>query len=521
MNSTFQFSSLDLGTLLLPEMLLSCGGMLVLLYGVFATEGAASTRRAHLLAIVVTLITAAAAALLANQAPPLGAATGPLAFDGFRWATVAVILLGVLGTLVMAMEYNEGAALTASEPPALVLLSAAGMLLLVGSRDLMLIFLGIEVMSLSIYVLTGLDRSRAGSSEAALKYFLLGAFSTAFLLYGMALLYGSTGTTNLTEMAAAITSRNLAGDPLLIGGMALLFVGFSFKVAAVPFHMWTPDVYEGAPTPYTAFMAAGVKVAAFAAFARILLDGLGPAYTSWHYAAWMLAAATMVVGNVLALVQQNVKRMLAYSSIAHAGYLLVAITSHSTDGVAAIVFYGLAYTLATVGAFAVLSIVSGGIEKRTRLADLAGLSRTRPALATAMAVFMLSLLGFPIAGGMGFYAKLYVLRAAIGAPAPQTKLAVILVLASVVSAAYYLGVITTMFMKPVDESVKPAQVTAPRLTGGVVAVAVMLLLVLGLYPSPAVRWARASTLPMSPGRAISGPGPAQAYAPTQTQLDLP
>ena len=514
-------ASLDLGTLLLPEIMLSVGAMFVLLYGVFAPEGVVSTRRAHLLAIVVTLATAAAAAMLANQAAPLGAASGPLAWDGFRWGSVAVILLGVLGSLVMAMEYNEGAALSAPEPPALVLFSATGMLLLVGSRDLMLIFLGIELMSLAIYVLTGLDRSRAGSAEAALKYFLLGAFSTGFLLYGMALVYGATGTTNLTQMAAVIETRNLGTDPLLVGGLALLFVGFSFKVAAVPFHMWTPDVYEGAPTPYTAFMAAGVKTAAFAAFARLLLDGLGPAYASWHYAAWVLAAVTMVVGNVLALAQQNVKRMLAYSSIAHAGYLLVAITSRSADGVASLVFYSLAYTLATIGSYCVLSIVSGGIEKRTRLTDLAGLARTRPALATAMAVFMLSLLGFPVAGGMGFFAKWYILRAALNSPTPQIKLAVIFVLASVVSAGYYLGVITTMFMKPPADDALPSRGVDARLTGGVVAVAAVLLLFLGVYPSPAVRWARASTMPMSPARAVAAPTPMQALAPANSQPMLP
>ena len=519
--SALSFASLNLGSLLLPELIVSIGGMLVLLYGVFATESADSTRRAHLLAIVVTLLAAASAAMLANQPAPPGAASGPLAYDGFRWALVAVILLGVLGTLVMAMEYNDGAALLAPEPPALVLFAAAGMLLLVGARELMLIFLGIELMSLSIYILTGLDRSRAGSAEAALKYFLLGAFSTGFLLYGMALIYGATGTTNLTVMATTITQLNLGQDPLLIGGLALLFVGFSFKVAAVPFHMWTPDVYEGAPTPYTAFMAAGVKTAAFAAFARLLLDGLGPAYAAWHYAAWVLAALTMVVGNVLALVQQNVKRMLAYSSIAHAGYLLVAITSHSADGVAAIVFYSLAYTLATIGAFSVLSIVSGGIEKRTRLSDLAGLSRTRPALAAAMAVFMLSLMGFPVAGGMGFFAKWYVLRAALSSPAPQLKLAIILVLASLVSAGYYLQVIATMFMKPVVEDVAPSRFVPPRLTGGVIAVAAVLLLVLGVYPAPAIRWARASAMPMSPGRPASGAAPVQALAPTVLHSGLP
>ena len=518
--SAFSFAALDLGSLLLPELIVSIGGMLVLLYGVFASENAASTRRAHLIAIVVTLVAAAAAAMLANQPAPAGALSGPLAYDGFRWASVAVILLGVLGTLVMAMEYNDGAALLAPEPPALVLFAASGMLLLVGARDLMLIFLGIELMSLSIYILTGLDRSRAGSAEAALKYFLLGAFSTGFLLYGMALIYGATGTTNLSVMSATVSQLDIAREPMLIGGLALLFVGFAFKVAAVPFHMWTPDVYEGAPTPYTAFMAAGVKTAAFAAFARLLLDGLGPAYAGWHYAAWILAAVTMLVGNVLALVQQNVKRMLAYSSIAHAGYLLVAITSHSADGLAAIVFYALAYTLATIGAFSVLSVVSGGIEKRTRMADLAGLSRTRPALATAMAVFMLSLMGFPVAGGMGFFAKWYILRAALQSPAPQLKLAIILVLASLISAGYYLSVIATMFMKPVSEDVAPQQVVPPRLTGGVIAVAVLLLLVLGVYPSPAVRWAKASSFPIAPARPSAGPASVQAVAPSASPTVL-
>jgi NADH-quinone oxidoreductase subunit N len=227
----------------------------------------------------------------------------------------------------------------------------------------------------------------------------------------------------------------------------------------------------------------------------------------------VLAAVTMVVGNVLALVQQNVKRMLAYSSIAHAGYLLVAITSHSADGISAIVFYALAYTLATIGAFGVLSVVSGGIEKRTRMIDLAGLSRTRPALAAAMAVFMLSLMGFPVAGGMGFFAKWYILRAALNSPAPQLKLAIILVLASLVSAGYYLSVIATMFMKPVAEDVAPSRFVSPRLTGGVIAVAVLLLLVLGVYPSPAVRWAKASSFPIAPARPSAGPASVQAVAP--------
>jgi NADH-quinone oxidoreductase subunit N len=227
-----------------------------------------------------------------------------------------------------------------------------------------------------------------------------------------------------------------------------------------------------------------------------------------------------VVGNVLALAQTNVKRMLAYSSVAHAGYLLVAITSHSADGVAAIVFYALAYTLATVGAYAVLSIVSGGIERRTRLVDLAGLGRSQPMLAAAMAVFMLALMGFPIAGGMGFFAKWYILKAALSSPAPQTKLALILVLASLVSAGYYLKVIATMYMTTPAAEDEPSRAVAPRLTGGIVAVAALLLLALGVYPTPAVHWAKASTLPMSPARAISGPASVQALAPVDSNPAL-
>jgi NADH-quinone oxidoreductase subunit N len=483
---------------LLPDLIISVGGMLVLLLGVWSREESSwVTRRVTWAATLVALAGAAAAAWVANR--DFGeVSSGAIAVDPFRWAIVAVILLATLGTLVLALDYNDGAGLVAPEPPALVLFAASGMMLMAAARDLILLFLGIEIMSIAIYVLTGLDRRRPAAAEASLKYFLLGAFSTGFLLYGIALLYGATGTTSLAEMGRVIAEQQLGKSPMLLAGMALLFTGFAFKVAAVPFHMWTPDVYEGAPTPYTAFMAAGVKVAAFAGLARVALEALGPAYPQWHYAAWVLAAATMVVGNVLALVQQNVKRMLAYSSIAHAGYLLVAIVSGSADGSAAIIFYALAYTLATFGAFAVLTIVSGGSEKHTTLADLSGLASQRPWLAAAMAIFMFALLGFPIAGGMGFFAKWFVVKAALGASAPQTRIAVVLVLASVVSAGYYLGVIRTMFMQPMREDT-PRVASAPQFASAVIAVCAILLLVLGIYPTPAVRWARASVLVGAPG----------------------
>jgi NADH-quinone oxidoreductase subunit N len=342
-------------------------------------------------------------------------------------------------------------------------------------------------------VLAALDRRSARSAEAGLKYFLLGAFSTAFLLYGVALVYGATGSTNLLAIGAAVG----APGPLPVGvfsvGVGLMLVGFGFKVAAAPFHMWTPDVYEGAPTPFTAFMAAAVKAGAFAAFARVFLEAFAPVADRWHPVVWWIAAVTMVGANVVALAQRNVKRMLAYSSVAHAGYLLVALVTNTGRGASAIVFYLFAYTLATVGAFAVVEALGGSQAGAADVDRWSGLFSARPKLALAMAVFMLALLGFPLAGGMGFFAKWYVLQAALSAPAPQTRLAVILVLASVVSAGYYLYVIAVMFMRrrPADAPELPA---TPGFTGAVVAACVGLLLALGIYPSPLVRWSQAAAL---------------------------
>ncbi len=501
-----------IGLALLPDLILGGGALAVLLYAVWPGESARHTRRVHVAAMGVVLAALAATAWLAIAGPTI-AAGAVLAGDAFRWAMAGIVLLATFGALALARDYNGGAALTAPEPPALVLLSASGMLLLGAARDLTLLFLGIEVMSVAVYVLAGLDRRRPGSAEAAMKYFLLGAFSTAFLVYGMALLYGATGSTQLAAIADAIRTRDLAGDPVLVAGAALLFVGFAFKVAAVPFHMWAPDVYQGAPTPYTAFMAAGVKVAAFAALARVVSEALAPAFASWYPVVWLLAALTMVTGNVLALTQRNVKRMLAYSSVAHAGYLLVAIATGTGQATAAIVFYGLAYTLATLGAFGVLTAVSGGIEKHTTLDDLAGLVHVRPGLAAAMTVFMLSFLGFPLAGGMGFFAKWYVLRAAMEAPGPLVKLAVLLVLASVVSAGYYLGVIAAMYMKPRPAEAEPVPAT-PRLTGALVAAMAVVTIALGVYPVPAIRWATQAALAGAVRVAVPPPGSAGPIATT-------
>jgi NADH-quinone oxidoreductase subunit N len=340
-----------------------------------------------------------------------------------------------------------------------------------------------------VYALAGINRRSERSAEGALKYFLLGAFSTAFLLYGIALVYGATGSTNLTVIAGRTTMYALAGSPLLIAGIALMLIGFGFKVATVPFHMWAPDVYDGAPSPITAYMAATVKAAAFAAFIRVWLEAFPFSFQQWHPALSGLAIATMIVGNAIGLQQRNLKRMLAYSSIGHAGYILVAIAAGTFQGSSAMLFYLFVYTLATFGAFAVVVSLTRDGQTTVMLDELDGLWTVRPWLAVAMSVLMLSLMGFPIFGGAGFFAKWYVLQAALNAPIRQTTLSIVLVLTTVISAGYYLYVLVRMFMRPRD-----ASLAAPEQSGGltrmVLAVSVILILILGFAPEGLVRITR-------------------------------
>jgi len=471
---------------LLPDLVVSGGAMLLLLYGVWGpeTEG---RRRGLLLGALVTIAAATCAtAFTAATLPRTG--VGPLATDAFRWMADVVILLGTLLTLMVMRDHAPRARWALAEPAVLVLLAAGGMMLLAAARDLILVFLGIELMSVASYVLAGIDRRNPRSAEAALKYFLLGAFSTGFLLYGIALLYGATGTTDLARIGQA-----LAAGPSVMAtaGLGLLLVGFAFKVAAVPFHLWTPDVYDGAPTPVSGFFATAVKAATFTALVRVTLVAVSPTLVPWNEAVWWLAALTMIAGNAFAIRQRNLKRMLAYSSIAHAGFLLVAVATHTPAGAAAIQFYLLAYALATIGAFAVLSAVGEAADGILHARRLEGLWQVRPGLAMAMAVFMLALLGFPLAGGIGFFAKWYVLQAALQAPVPQTALSIILVVATVVSATFYLYVVMVMFMRP-----RPADAEAPAptpaMTRLVIATAVVVILVFGVYPTPLVRVARAT-----------------------------
>ncbi|MHB1071524.1 MAG: NADH-quinone oxidoreductase subunit N [Gemmatimonadaceae bacterium] len=490
---------------LVPDLVLMVGAFALLLWAAFGPETAAHQRRIGVASIALAAITLAGVIWYLFRQDH--ATDGPIAVDNFRWMVDVVILIGTIGALALSIEDNERQSILFPESHVLLLLASSGMMLLAGARDLMMIFLGIEVMSIAVYALAGMNRRSARSAEGALKYFLLGAFSTAFLLYGIALVYGATGSVRLAEIGARIASMGLATSPLLLLGIALMLVGFAFKVSSVPFHMWAPDVYDGAPTPITAYMAATVKAAAFAALFRVWLEAFPGAWTQWRPAVAFLAVVTMVFGNAIGLAQRNVKRLLAYSSIGHAGYLLVAVAAGTPQGASALVFYLLAYTLATFGAFGVIAALTPPGEGTITTNELSGLWTVRPGLAVAMSVFMLALLGFPVFGGAGFLAKWFLVKAALQAPQPQVVLTVVLVLSSVLAAGYYLYVVMVMFMRPrPDGAVAPAR--GGVLTRSVVYVTAVALVLLGIFPNRIIRYANVGRPTQGPPAvAIQGPPP--------------
>jgi NADH-quinone oxidoreductase subunit N len=509
---------------LTPDLVLAGGALLITVFAAWRPASDAHQRAVGLASTALVALTLALVGWFAWRRPV--ADVGSIAADNFRWAADGILLVGALLTIPLAMEYQRREGITAPESHVLVLFATSGMLLLAAARDLMLVFLGVEVMSVAVYALAALNRRSARGAEGALKYFLLGAFSSAFLLYGMALVYGVTGATGFADIAARLTDSAASGSPMFKVGLGFLVVGFGFKIAAAPFHMWAPDVYEGAPTPHTAFMAASVKAAAFAAFLRLFVEALAPAYALWHPVVWYIAVATMVIGNVTALAQRNIKRLLAYSSIAHAGYVLIAVivgpaagaTAEVVSGPAAFLFYLFAYTLSTMGVFAVVAALSPRGERHLQIDDYSGLWNVRPGLALAMSVCLLALLGFPVFGGAGFWAKWYMIQAALrGGAAPQTLLVVTLVLTSVLSAGYYLYVVTVMFMRPrPDDAPAPPQLGG--LTGAVIGVTVALILGIGFAPTQILRGVSRSGLQPPAAARFGPPAPGIPGAPTASPV---
>ncbi|HUF70458.1 MAG TPA: NADH-quinone oxidoreductase subunit N [Longimicrobiales bacterium] len=477
----------DYAIALLPEIVLSVWAMVVLLVDVFQKGSRSEPSSAVIpwLAGVGVLLAAGANTWLATLGT--GPASAAIAMDGFRIFANYVFLLAAGFFLIISTRYLEEEHMRLGELYVLVLFATVGMMVFAGSADLMLIFIGLELMSVPVYVLTGVNRRDVRSAEGALKYFLLGAFSSAFFLLGVALVFGATGATNLSEIAIAVGVDGIGASPMLLMGVAMLAVGFGFKVAAVPFHMWTPDAYEGAPAPIAGFMAAAVKAAAFAAFLRVFLTAFPGLYDTWNAMAVWLAVITMISANLIALVEGNVKRMLAYSSIAHAGYLLVALAAASVLGAASFLFYSLVYTIMTMGAFAVVIAVAGRQEANLDLESYAGLGWKRPLLGIVMTVFLLSLAGFPLTAG--FIGKVFLLRAAV--ERGLVLLAVVLVLASLVSYWYYLRVAWYMWFRDAE----PGAGAGPEPSTGLkvaLATAAVLVLALGVAPGPLLSLAEQS-----------------------------
>jgi NADH-quinone oxidoreductase subunit N len=404
--------------------------------------------------------------------------------DGFSLFFQALLLGVAIVAVLLSPSYLRANGLDRGEYYALLLMSVVGMLGLVSSLELVSLFVALEIMSVALYAMAGLHRSRMKSQEAALKYFVTGAFSSAFFLYGIALLYGVSGSTSLARVELAMASLSSESVALAVLGAGMLLVGFGFKVASVPFHMWAPDVYEGAPTTVTALMSAGVKAAAFGALLRVFGSALHGLSGEWQPLVAALAVVTIVGGNLGALAQGNLKRMLAYSSIAHAGYVLVALVAAPRLAGEAVLFYLVAYGAVNLGAFGTIAALSRDGREPLSLNDVAGLAERRPALAAALTVFLVSLTGIPITAG--FVGKFYLFNAAVSSG--WVGLALVGVLMSVVSAYYYLRVVVAMYMRdPVGEDTWAPVAPAARLALGI---SVAVTLVLGIYPAPLLTLAR-------------------------------
>jgi len=468
-----------------PSLALCVAGMVLLLIGVFSKPG----RTSHI--AWLSVIGLAVAGYLTVQ--PWGAAPD----SGFVYQVVqdnitlffnAIFLVAALLTILMSDDYLKREGYAVGEYYAMILFTTAGAMWMASATDMMTMFLGLEVLSVSLYVLAGFFRRDTRSNEAGLKYFLLGAFSTGFLLYGMALLYGVVGSTNLAAVGNMLGMHGAAliSKPMVVAGMMLLLTGFMFKIAIVPFHMWTPDVYEGAPTPITAFMSAGPKAAAIAALLRVLDLSFMPMQDKWTLLLAVLAVLTMTVGNLLAILQTNIKRLLAYSSVAHAGYALVGIVAYNNIGLSGVLYYMLVYAFMNIGAFAVLALAGKQGEDNLTLDGIAGFGYKKPFLGVAMTIFLLSLMGMPPTAG--FAAKFYVFAGAV--EAGWIPLAIIGVLNSALSLYYYLKIMVAMYFREPTEDF--SWVSLPVGAMICILLAIAGVLYLGVIPQEVMELAKAA-----------------------------
>lgn len=437
-----------------------------------------------------------AAVLLWRDLPDSGTRTvvgGAFAVDGFSLFLIVVICLGVIFATLLTEGYLRREDLPGAEAYLLYLSSAAGGIVMASAADLIVLFLGLEILSIAAYVLAGLHRRRLRSGEAALKYFVLGGFSSAFFLYGIALVYGATGTTKMVDIADFLATNRLTDEGLLLAGIGLLVVGFGFKVAAVPFHLWTPDVYQGSPTPVVAFMASAVKAAGFAGMLRVLVLMLSTHRLDWQPIIYALAVGSMVVGAVLAVVQSDVKRMLAYSSINHAGFMLAAVATGTADGVAAVLFYLGAYTVLVGGTFGVVTLFGRRGDGRHALGDYDGIARREPFLAIALTIFLLAQAGTPLTSG--FLAKFYVIGAVVDAG--SFWLGLVAMLSATISAFLYLRIVLSMYVGSRDEDEAPEEPVRriPVPVGARIAIVAALVVTvgIGIVPGPLTETARDAT----------------------------
>ena len=481
---------------ILPTLILF-GGALALLVATALVRG--TLRPAYATAIsVASALGAFVAAFFQWSFVARHGATTTIAhavvLDGFAVVAGAVVSLSLGLAALVAHDWVAREGVRGAEYHILALASAAGALVMTQANDLIVVFLGLEILSIGLYVLAAFDRSRATSAEAGLKYFLLGSFASAVFIYGAALVYGASGTTNLTTLAYFLGSNVLLHPGLLYAGVGLLAVGFAFKVAAVPFHLWSPDVYEGAPTPVTGFMASVVKVGAFAAFVRVMVSALGTQLTTWRPILWVLVVLSTLVGASLATVQRNVKRMLAYSSINHAGFILLGVWAASTRGSAATLFYVMTYAPVVVATFAVVTLVGGAGDVHHSIEHYRGLARRQPWLGGALTVLLLSQLGAPLT--TGFYAKFSVLAAAVDVGG--ASLALVALLGAAIAAFFYLRWVLALYADDAGDAGEATRVAVPRASALVIGFGTLTTVAFGLWPGPLATLAQHATVLFTP-----------------------